>query len=67
MIIKVNGSELEMSSKSDIYFGSKTTGQIFKKWAELDEKVKVDLEKKRWQAEKLIRRSEEILQSVESP
>ena len=66
MIIKINGFELEMSSNSDIYFGSRSTGQIFKKWADLDENMKVGLEKIQTQAEKLIRQSEEILQSAAS-
>jgi len=37
MIIKTEKIELEISNGSDVYFGSKTSGQIFKKWEELKE------------------------------
>jgi hypothetical protein len=64
MIVKINGFELEISPNSDIYFGSKTTGQIFTKWAELDENMRIGLEAIQKQTETLVRQSELILRSA---
>ena len=61
MIIKINGSELEISEEKDIYFGSKTSGQIFKKWYGLEEHVKLGLEMIQNKAEALILESKELL------
>ena len=61
MLIKVNQSELEVSEHSNIYIGLPEKGQSFKKWDELDMKVKSELEKIRIKAENLIRRTEQLL------
>jgi hypothetical protein len=43
MIIKTEEFELEISIGTDVYFGSKASGQIFKKWDDFenDEKLKL--------------------------
>ncbi len=61
MIIKTNSFELEISKGVEVYIGSRTNGQTFKKWGELDENVKIELEKLQDQIEKLIGQSEEII------
>jgi hypothetical protein len=61
MIIKINGSELEFSEEKDVYLGSKTSGQIFKKWHGLEEDVKIGLEMIQNKAEALIIESRELL------
>jgi hypothetical protein len=66
MIIKINGSELEISEEKDIYFGSKTSGQIFKKWYGLEEHVKLGLEMIQNKAEALIIESKELLSATKT-
>ena len=44
MIIKTKKFELEISNGINVYFGSKTSGQIFKKWDEFKEEEKRQLE-----------------------
>ncbi len=44
MIIKTENFELEISNGTDVYFGSKTSGQIFKKLEEFKEEEKLHLE-----------------------
>jgi len=61
MIIKTNSFELEISKGVEVYIGSRTKGQTFKKWSELDENVKIELEKLQDQIEKMIGQSEEII------
>ena len=61
MIIKTEKFELEISSGINVYFGSKTSGQIFKKWDEFKEEEKRQLEMIQNAAEKLLKESEEIL------
>jgi hypothetical protein len=61
MIIKTDKFELEISSGINVYFGSKTSGQIFKKWDEFNEEEKRQLEMIQNAAEKLLKESEEIL------
>ena len=61
MIIKTKDFELEISNGSDIYFGSRTSGQIFKKWDEFEDNVKLRLEIIQNKVGKLILESEEIL------
>jgi hypothetical protein len=61
MIIKINDSELEISEDKDVYLGSKTSGQIFKKWHGLEEDVKIGLEMIQNKAEALIIESRELL------
>ena len=61
MIIKINDSELEISNNSEIYLGSKRTGQIFKNWAELDETARKKLRILQTQAQALVNQSIKIL------
>jgi len=64
MIIKTENFELEISNGTDVYFGSKTSGQIFKKLEEFKEEEKLHLESV-WKAtEKLLIESEAILLSA---
>ena len=61
MIIKTEDFELEISEGTDVYFGTRTFGQMFKKWNELedDEKLKFEILQKK--VEKLILETKEIL------
>jgi hypothetical protein len=61
MIIKTDKFELEISSGTEVYFGSKTSGQIFKKWDEFKEEEKRQLEIIKNVAERLLKESEAIL------
>ena len=61
MLIKVNQSELEVYENSDIYIGLPEKGQSFKKWNELTQSVRSELEAIRSQAESLIRQTEKLL------
>jgi len=61
MIIKTDEDELEISQGTDVYIGSKERGQAFKKWSEIDDNVKVGLERIAKQAESLVKYSEELL------
>jgi hypothetical protein len=61
MIIKTDKFELEISNRINVYFGSKTSGQIFKKWDEFKEEEKNKLEIIQKAAEKLLEESETIL------
>ena len=61
MIIKTNKFELEITQEANIYLGSKKTGQIFKRWDEVAENVRVELKSIAEQAEKLVKYSEELL------
>jgi hypothetical protein len=61
MLIKTDKSELIISKKTNVYLGSLSVGQIFEDWTELDDDAKAQLEQIHGQAEKLIRRSEDIL------
>ena len=61
MIIKTDEYELEISQGTDVYIGSKERGQAFKKWSEIDDNVKVGLERIAKQAESLVKYSEELL------
>ncbi len=61
MIIKTEKFELEISSGINVYFGSKTSGQIFKKWEDFKEEEKLKLEMIQNTAEKLLKESEIIL------
>jgi hypothetical protein len=55
MIIKTDKFELEISDGINVYFGSKTSGQIFKKWDEFKEEEKRQLEIIQNAAEKLLK------------
>lgn len=61
MIIKTNSFKLEVSQGVNVYIGSRAKGQTFKKWDELDENAKIELEKLNNQIEKLIGKSAEII------
>jgi len=60
MIIKTENSELEISIGTDVYLGSKESGQIFKKWDDFEDTQKLRLETK------LILESEKMLLEVET-
>jgi len=61
MIIKTDKFELEISNGINVYFGSKRSGQIFKKWDEFKEEEKRQLEIIQNAAEKLLKESETLL------
>ena len=61
MIIKSEGFELEISTGTDVYFASKTLGQIFIKWDDFEDNQKLRLEILQKEVEKLILESKEIL------
>ena len=60
MIIKTEDFELEISTETGVYFGSKTLGQIFKKWDDLENNKKLGLENIQEKVEKLILECKEI-------
>ena len=61
MLIKTDIYELEISKNSNVYLGSKKSGQIFTNWADLDDSVKVDLEAISRQVDSLMLQTEKIL------
>jgi hypothetical protein len=61
MIIKTDKFGLEISNGINVYFGSRTSGQIFKKWEDFKEEEKKQLETIQHAAEKLLKESEAIL------
>jgi hypothetical protein len=61
MIIKTEDFELEISIGTDVYFGSKTSGQIFKKWNDLKDDEKIGLKNILQKVRYLIFESEELL------
>ena len=64
MIIKTKDFEIEISTGTDVYFGSKTLGQIFKKWNDFEDSEKLRLEIILEKVEKLVLESEKILMKV---
>ena len=44
MIIKTDEFVLEVSHGNDVYFGSRTSGQIFKRWGDIgfNEKLRIE-------------------------
>jgi len=44
MIIKNEKYELDISNGIEVYFGSKTSGQVFKKWEDFKEEEKQQIE-----------------------
>ncbi len=66
MLIKTDVCELEISPNSNIYLGSKKSGQIFAAWSDLNSSVKDDLEDIRRQVENLMLRTEQLLFAPES-
>lgn len=61
MIIKTNEFELEITQGSEVYLGSKTTGQTFKNWSDIDDDIKIGLAGIVKQAEILVKHSEALL------
>lgn len=61
MIIKSDNFELEISEGTDVYFATRTFGQMFKKWNELEDNEKLRLEILQKKVEKLILETKEIL------
>jgi len=61
MIIKTNEFELEIFQGTDVYFGSRKTGQTFKKWDDIDDNTKVGLEKITEHVKSLGKYSEDLL------
>ena len=64
MIIKTDESELEISIGTDVYLGSRASGQIFKKWDDFEDTQKVRLEIILQKVEELISESEKMLLEV---
>lgn len=64
MIIKTENSELEISIGTDVYLGSRTSGQIFKKWDDFEDNQKLKLEIILKKVEELIYESEKMLLEV---
>ena len=64
MIIKTEDSELEISIGTDVYLGSKASGQIFKKWDDFEDNQKLKLETILKKVEALIYESEKMLLEV---
>jgi len=61
MIIKTEDSELEISIGTDVYLGSRASGQIFKKWDDFEDNQKLRLEIILKKVEELIFESEKML------
>ena len=61
MIIKTEDFELEISEGTDVYFATRTFGQMFKKWNELEDDEKLRFEILQKKVEKLILETKEIL------
>ena len=62
MIIKNENYELEISNGIAVYFGSKTSGQVFKKWEDFKEKEKQQIEMIQDAIENLLKTSEKIFE-----
>ena len=61
MIIKTDTFELEISHGTGVYFGSKTTGQLFRRWEEFEEEEKQHIKMIQDSVKKLLLESESIL------
>ncbi|HAY39717.1 MAG TPA: hypothetical protein DCY53_10550 [Desulfobacteraceae bacterium] len=64
MIIKTENSELEISIGTDVYLGSRVSGQIFKKWDDFEDNQKLRLEIILKKVEELIFESEKMLLEI---
>jgi hypothetical protein len=62
MIIKNENYELEISNGLEVYFGSKKSGQVFKKWEDFKEKEKQKIEMIQDAIESLLKTSEKIFE-----
>ena len=58
MIIKVNGSELEITERGSVYLGIREKGQTFRDLDELNATAAAALDDIRLKAEQLIRQAE---------
>ncbi|MEA1948717.1 MAG: hypothetical protein U9N83_15620 [Thermodesulfobacteriota bacterium] len=58
MIIKTEKFELEVSHGNDVYFGSITSGQIFKRWEDIEVNEKLRIESIVIKAEQLLKEYE---------
>lgn len=67
MIIKNEDFELEISIGRDVYFGSRTSGQIFKKWDDLKNDEKLELRNILQKVQHLILESEGLLLEKQIP
>jgi hypothetical protein len=67
MIIKTEEFELEISVGTDVYFGSRASGQIFKKWDDFENDEKLKLKNVLQKIHHLILESEEILLETQPP
>ena len=65
MIIKTEDFELKISTGIDVYFASRSSGQNFKKWDDLENNEKLRLEIIHKKFERLILESREILSAKE--
>ena len=66
MIIKNGKYELEISEKTGFYFGSRASGQLFKKWEECKEEEKQQIEMIQREVEELLKTSEQIFLAGEN-
>ncbi len=64
MIIKARNGELEMNRNKEVYVGGAATGQVFKSWEDLDQRVRRQLEEIELQAVNLIQQSQKIIAAV---
>lgn len=60
MIIKNEKYELEISNGIQVYFGSKTSGQVFKKWEDFKEEEKQQIELMLSTVENMLKTSEKM-------
>ena len=67
MIIKTDMFELEISDGTGVYFGSKTSGQLFRRWEEFGENEKRQIEIIQNSVENLLLESESILLTENLP
>ena len=61
MIIKNEKFELEITNGTGVYFGSRTSGQHFKKWEDFNEEEKRQIEMIQNTVENLLETSEKTL------
>ena len=54
MIIKTKDFEIEISIGTNVYYGSRISGQIFKKWDDFEDNEKLRLEIIQKKVERLI-------------
>lgn len=66
MIIKTENSELEISVGTDVYLGSRASGQFFKKWDDLEDNQKLRLEIILQKIEDLVFESEKMLLEIQA-